>query len=250
MIRYTNKINKDINRIVRNYNQRIEYVKNKNKYGIYYVPDKINVKELKNSVTNKRDLNRRLKDLQSYNIESAKLKDGKSFSIYEYNLKKKYRDILRRDINKEMKYYETTPSRSFGRESGLKLAQTENRKYLNLVAKKYNLLNKSIEDVKLSTLIANTNMRESKFLENFKDILKFNADIYDLKGYDELLKKLENMSNDEFYEFYKRDKSLQQLLYYYNAVADLEVQEIEDITTDVQQIFDNIIENIEDIFKG
>ena len=71
-IRYDKKINQEINRTIKNFNQKIARLEKQQKDLI--LPDKITKKALKESVYTRTELKRKLKELQRYSergIEST-----------------------------------------------------------------------------------------------------------------------------------------------------------------------------------
>ena len=104
-IRYDKKITNEINKTIRNFNQKIKRLEKQERDLI--LPNKITKKELISDVSNRNELKRRLNELKRYSkrgIEETKvLKSGAKISIYEYeNLKReitRQKRLLTRQIN-------------------------------------------------------------------------------------------------------------------------------------------------------
>ena len=225
MIRYDKKTLNQVNRIVRNYNQRVDYLSRHNEYGLLYIPEKVTVKDLKNSVNTKIDLNRRLKDLQAYTKKSAQeivSKGDKSLSLYEYTIKKKYRDIARRQINQGLKFYEKNVGQSSGKKESISLARSGDRDYLNLIARKRKLLEKDIFDVSITKLQANTKSKDlQQWQENFIEMLQNTAKTY---GYDvtKIVDNLITLEPKDFDNLTKVERTLKAIIDYYKSLKDID----------------------------
>lgn len=253
MIRYDKKTLNQIKRIVNNYNRRVERISNQDKYGNYYIPEKINVSEII-ELDNKININRKLRDLQSYNKKSAEqivTKNGKSLSLYEYNLRKKYRDILRRNINKELKFYEKNYAQTRGRKESYSLARSGDRNYLNLIAKKTRLLKKDIFETDYETLYANTKQKDlNQWQNNYIKMLEDIAQTFNISGYDKIVNNLKKMNVKDFDKLTKVERTVQQIIYYYKTISDVGVNyAVENFSSDIQNLFDVLNIDIENIIN-
>lgn len=94
MIRYDSEYNKNIARVVSNFNRKIARLQTQ---GACNLPDKVSVKGLKSQFTSRGDLNRRLRELQRFGRRGAEnivMIDGKKFTEYDV-------DIFRRRLRSE-----------------------------------------------------------------------------------------------------------------------------------------------------
>ena len=92
-IRYDTELTKNIQRVVRNFNQKVDRLERINdKLGIYDLPEKVSIKALKKSVSSRKELYRKLEDLSLFsqrNIEQSMQTASGSMSRYDYELLKK-----------------------------------------------------------------------------------------------------------------------------------------------------------------
>ena len=86
-IRYDKKINSEINRVIKNFNQKISRLEKENKQLI--LPNKITKQELKENVHTRKELKRKLQELKRYSergIENTIILDsGVAISKYDYH---------------------------------------------------------------------------------------------------------------------------------------------------------------------
>jgi len=147
-IRYTPKINSEIQRVVRNYNQKVARVQKFGDSFNYSIPDKVSIKELKNHTYTIGEMRRKLKNLEMYSQRgmenTIRTKNGYNISTYEYlNLKKESRRV-KNIISREIKRLEETKPTSFGKIQSRTFAQMGDSYYTNLKDVRERL-NKDIE---------------------------------------------------------------------------------------------------------
>lgn len=104
-------------RQVRNYNRRLNYLKS---YGVQYLPENVYVRDIEETYTNTRDLNRRLKQLEKFNAINAKkivsvAGGARKMSAYSFNVlesdRKKTLAATRAEMAEiEQRFYKNNPS--------------------------------------------------------------------------------------------------------------------------------------------
>lgn len=265
-IRYDKKLNQEINKTIKNFNQKIARLEKTERDLI--LPDKISKKELKASVYNRTELRRKLKELQRYSNrgveETITTEGGVSLSKYELdNLQREARRVkanLTREINK-MKM--ETP-KVFGKKQATTFAQMGDQHYLNLQARrkaleKGNLKSLSSEQLKsYSKLLEKTSRNKRYYNSIFKDnYLQMLTDMgyfygYDNKKLDVLKDKLQNLDSNKFLDLFRNEKSIQAILEYYPNIV-LKPDEFsinpDDIREDITNLYDALINNIDDVLK-
>lgn len=82
MIRFTKDYNKEIRRIVQNYNRRVNRATKLN----LPAPSKVKVRDIKAIYYNRKDLNQRLKELELFNVKSARETNDRGETLYQANL--------------------------------------------------------------------------------------------------------------------------------------------------------------------
>lgn len=113
MIRYDKKLNNEINRIIRNFNNKIVRLSKSDRYDVF-IPDKItkeDVKEIKNNYKNRVDLRRRLKEFERFNKRHGE--DIVSFNdtlIAKYQKENitSYQRLINRRLNARQKALSTS----------------------------------------------------------------------------------------------------------------------------------------------
>ena len=150
-IRYSKKTNERIDKLVRNYNAKINRLaKSGSDLALPRKMSREAVVALKNSVSNRADLNRRLADLSSFTARGGeKLISVKGTTLpkYQYETITRYKRLLSRRINTKLKFYTEERPKNKGVKEYATYAQIGERDYLNTVAKKELLLDKKIEEL-------------------------------------------------------------------------------------------------------
>lgn len=263
-IRYDKKLTNEINRIVRNYNAKIRRLEKLDSDVI--LPDKFNkeaLKSLKGSVSNRADLRRRLKELETFTQRGAEkniVVDGTNIPKYQYQNIKRYQGLVRRRINTKIKFYETKKPTNKGEAEAATYAQMGERDYLNALAKRKMLLEKDISNLSieerekfLDLLRSNARTRSANIWKtNYLDILVDTGKTY---GFDEnklqtIEQRLSKLTPAQFDKLATSERTIQQILYYYKPIKDIGVDvAIDNLTDDALANFDNLYNNLEDILK-
>lgn len=102
MIRYDSAYNKEINRVVSNFNRKVRRLEKEERE---LLPSPVSVRNIKEQFTNRRELNMYLNDLRRFSIRGAEDVmeiQGKSYTKYQIDLfrrnLRRERDEIRRDI--------------------------------------------------------------------------------------------------------------------------------------------------------
>ena len=146
-IRYDKKLTKDIQRVVRNFNQKVDRLEKINsKLGIYDLPDKVSIKALKKSVSSRKELYRELNNLSLFSkkgmersIETA----SGSMSRYDYELLKKEQRRLKSYYTRQIHSYQNLSPRIAGKKQ-VGTLQTLGDEYLQQLKSRREYLNKEI----------------------------------------------------------------------------------------------------------
>lgn len=261
-IRYDRKINNEINRIVRNYNAKINRLTKLDRD--YSLPEKMtksSIQALKESVSNRADLRRRLEDLTSFTAKGGEkniVVNNTTIPKYQYENIKRYRKLLSRRINTKLKLYTTSKPKNRGKEEAATYAQMGDKDYLNTVAKKKLLLDKKIENLSKGELddyveLLQRNARtRSKDLwkENYIDILVDTADTYgyDKVKTDQIVRRIKNLTPTQMDKLFTSERVIQQIMYYYKPIKDLGIETaVKDMQDDALVNFDNLYNNLDEI---
>ena len=140
-IRYTNKLNKEIYRTVYEFNKKVKELE---KMDGVLVPNKISTKELKNSVYDRRELRRELKNLKLFLKPGAEqiiqtqagLTSNYDIAIFKSNLRS-----AKARVNAKIQKLYNTELYLEGKTTGQTYATMGDTRWLNLQAKKEILKN-------------------------------------------------------------------------------------------------------------
>ena len=261
-IRYDSKLNSEINKIVRNFNQKVTRLE-KNQQEL--LPTKISVRELKKSYNNRKDLKRKLRELKRFSTRGieqvVETKQGLKISKYDLINLKKENARVKRSLTMEIKRLETTSPKVLGKKQKTTFAQMGDQHYLNLVARRKALekeimnLNKA-ELERLKNLIDKTLKNKSYMNSTFKEnYLKMLTDLgyyfdYDNEKLQKLEDKLMDLSPDKFLKLFQEDKSIRAILDYYPVITNtLSGIDPDDLSGDVNSLYDSLIDNLDEVLK-
>ena len=259
-IRYDKKITNEINKTIRNFNQKIKRLEKQERDLI--LPNKITKKELISDVSNRNELKRRLNELKRYSkrgIEETKaLKSGAKISIYEYeNLKReitRQKRLLTREINV---LAGTTPT-VFGKKQVATLRQMGSMRIANLEARRKSL-EKKIEELDISGIrTLEDRLKQNRLKYQYRNIVfedSFNNKIlfnlaywtkYDKNKIKSISKKLNTLTPRQFKRLIDTEESLRRIIEYYpddfKKSPDANKKEI-------NSLYDELYNNIDDIIK-
>lgn len=264
-IRYDKKINSEINRIVNNYNSKIRRLSKTNK--AVYIPEKITrsgIKDLKESVTNRADLRRRLKELQRYSERGGeqiiKVK-GVSISRSQYKTLTSYKRLATLRINRKLKFFEENKPTSAGIEQAGTFKQLRTQEYLNTIAKKEALLDKD-----LSTLTSDREINEyiNKLKVNTRTFSPkdwqhtYVEDIFTTAGYtlgidkktiDKISKKFESLTPAQFNKLVSQEALLKSIQEIYEGIKNVGIKKTKKFYENADEIYNNLEENIDNLIS-
>jgi len=228
-IRYDKKFNREIYKVVKNFNQKIARLEKTEKDLI--LPEKMSIKDLKDNYFNRTDLRRKLKELKRYSNrgieETITTSGGVTMSKYELkNIQIESRRI-KANLTREIKKLQTTKPKNLGKLQTGTFAQMGDTHYLNLQARRKalekgdirNLTNEQLQQY--SKLLGKTRKNKeyynNVFYNNYLDML---TDLGYFYGYDNeklntLKEKLMTLNSNEFLKLFREEKSIQAILDYY-----------------------------------
>lgn len=264
-IRYDNKINQEINKTIRNFNQKIARLEKTERQLI--LPEKITKKELKQSVYTRTELKRKLKELQRYSTrgieETLKTTGGVELSKYELINLKKESARVKRNLTREINKLKMSSPTIFGKKTTSTYAQMGDSYLSNLETRRKSLEKGDItflsgEQLKqYKQLLLKTTKNKQYYNNVFKDnYLKMLTDLGYFYGYDneklnDLKNKIRNLDSENFLKLFRTEKSIQAILDYYPETEIKPTSGInyEYIKEDVINLYDALTENIDDILN-
>ena len=262
-IRYDKKLNQEINKTIKNFNQKIARLEKSERELI--LPTKITKKELKENIYNRSDLKRKLKELQRFSQrgveETITTKTGIKLSKYELNELKRESARVKRNVSHEIKRLELSKPKIFGKEQTSTFSQMGDTDFLNLVARR-KALEKDITKLnpeelsRYKKLVAKTGKNQQYMNNIFKDnYFQMLTDLgyyfdYDNDKLDKLRDKLMNLKPNDFLRLFKEDKSIRAILDYYPIVTNsFNAINPDDVKDDVVNLYDTLIDNIDEIIE-
>ena len=261
-IRYDKKLNQEINRTIKNFNQKIARLEKQDRE---LLPSKITKKDLKSGVYTRTELRRKLKELQRFGRRGAEdiieTSGGVRLTQYSYQNLKRENARIKRNITREINRLRVNKPKIFGKTQTSTFSEMGDHDYLNLVARRKALekdINKLSRDEleRFTKLIEKTGKNQqymnSIFKQNYFDMLTDLAYYFD---YDNdklniLKQKLMNLKPNDFLKLFKEDKSIRAILDYYPIVTNsFNAINPDDIKEDVINLYDNLIDNIDMILQ-
>ena len=261
-IRYDKKLNQEINRTIKNFNQKIARLEKQERE---LLPNKISKKDLKSNVYTRTELQRKLKELQRFSTRGAEdvstTSGGVRLTKYELNEIKRENARVKRNITREINRLRVEKPKIFGKKQTSTFSEMGDTDYLNLVARR-KALEKDINKLsreefeRFTKLVEKTGKNQAYmnnvFKENYFEMLTDLAYYfdYDTDKLNLLRQKLMNLKPNDFLKLFKEDKSIRAILDYYPIVSN-SFNEINpyDIKEDVINLYDNLIDNIDEIIQ-
>lgn len=267
-IRYDKKLNQEIDRTIKNFNQKIARLEKQERQ---LLPSKISKKQLKESVYTRRELQRKLKELQRFSRRGAEdiieTKGGVKLTKYELDRIKRENTRIKRNLSREINRKTKEKPKVFGKKQASTFSEMGEQEFLNLVSRR-NAINKDIEKLnekelqRLVKLLEKTSTKkkymDNIFKENYFEMFAVLGYYY---GYDadklnEIKDKLYKLRSDKFLKLFNEERAIKAILDYYPIVTEnfdmnsgLYVDRM-DYQEDVTNLYDAIYENLDDILQG
>ena len=266
-IRYDAKLNKNIQRVVRNFNQKVDRLEKINsKLGIYDLPDKISIKALKKSVSSRRELYRELDNISLFSkkgMEKSISTASGDMSRYDYELLKKEQQRLKKYYTRKIHSYENLSPRIAGKKQTGTL-QTLGDEYLQQLQSRREYLNKNISDLNKDQLENFVKSIEGSIRLEEKAVRFYNTYIDDMYvklgysiGYDKdkieyVKKRLKELTPQQFDRARRIETTLQTTEDYYVDVHSEKSlsQNKEDITRKFDLLYESIDTIVEQAKSG
>lgn len=261
-IKYNNKLNNEINRVVRNFNAKVKRLERSENDLI--LPNTISVRELKKDVTNKWELNRKLKELQLYStkgIERTVTTPG-GVTTSEYNLVRLEREQRRLStkLGKTIKDIEGIRPTVGGVPLDVTYKQMGSQRLANLKARRLNIRSKKIRQLdkeSFKSLVKTINATRAKenylsniFMDNYIDQMLFKlgyAIDYDKSKLDFIKNNMMRLNTRQFMKMFDKDLLIQSVRDFYPTVHMTDPKSFERNIEQITEIYDNLYNNIVDI---
>lgn len=255
-MRITQKTNDKIDKIVKNFNQKIARLEKLDNE--LYLPEKIKKKDLTN-ITNRQDLIKKMNELQRFSRrgieQTVELDSGLKLSRYEKNEVSIKIRTAKTKLTMKIRRLETIKPKVAGKEQDVTFAQMGDSQYMNLKAQRERLNKQKVqtmtrEDIDKYKSIALKILKKgysSVFRESYKTMVK---DIgyqinYDQDKINSILDKIDTVTDSNFLKLFNEDKAIKSVIYYYGGSG----EKIEDFSEDIKLLFDEIYTNINTIIE-
>lgn len=256
---WTSKNNLNLSKAVRNFNNKIKRLEKSERDLI--LPKRASVSDLKKEITSKWELNRKIKELQSYSKrgieETITTKGGVKISKYEYqNILKEQKRIYNK-LGRTITRIENIVPKNFGIPEDITYKQMGTQQLANLRARRESIGEVNVNKVdmeglkKLVNLLNITRAKEKYqsevFRNNYMDKMLFGLGYY--SGYDDekmnyIREKLNTLTDTQFMKAFENDLALQALRDYYPVIhKEPGARTMRRIT----DMFDELYDNIDDI---
>ena len=261
VIRYDKKLNREIRKIVTNYNAKIKRLQGKS--GLV-IPSRITIRGLKSRTRNRNDLRRLMKNLTEFTKRGGEQNitiKGRTIPRYQYKQAQRFRSLIKRRLTAREQFVKTTHPTYEGVKDRFTIAEQFDEETRNIQAQRERLLDVDYLDfspAEMSEYIMNleSNARTvnlTQWQQNYADML---LDVGYVHGIEheqlhELREKLLDLSPAQFDKLVKTESTIKQIIYYYGQVNELGV----DIPytgkehKDVISVYDSLTANIDTILK-
>ena len=258
-IRYTKNLTSNINKIIRNYNSKITRLEKAEED--YYLPEKTSLNEVKGMASNRRELNRLLRDLQRFSERGMEktitFSSGVEMSKYEAERLKLNLRLAKAKATRELKSFQTTPIKVFGIPQSTPHEYDE--AYLNLKAQREQL-DKDISKLNKRELERlETNINDLLFSYDKEELYKNNwLDMIDKLSYyggidegkkDKIIERVKKLSPSNFTKLYRNEKSIKALQELYQDVVRNKSMVDEELSNDISEVMGNFYNNLDVILK-
>ena len=261
-IRFDERLNREIAKTVRNYNAKVRRIERLRKD---YIPPRTTVNFLKSTYSNRSDLLRELKRLQSFSNRGAeeiiKIKGGAETTRFDYQNLKAQLALQKRRLTLQIKRLEQTVPKVYGKKQAVNYATMGSEELSNLKARRkrlerMNLRKISQEEYKKAQQLIE---KESKFLtekavtwyNSYFDILNHSAYMlnYDQEKIDYIKQQLAKIKPEDFTRMTDTEKIFNFIKDYYLIqklkAGVLSTEDAETLRTAFDLLYNSIDEYVE-----
>lgn len=237
MIRYDSEYNKNIQRVVSNFNRKVARL---NRAGNIGIPEKVSVRELKSRFVTRSEMNQYLRDLQLFSkrgSENLVTINGKQFTQYDVDLFRRRLRGERRRLTKEIQRAESYKSK-YPMQHDIYTSSMKARRSA-LSGKWADIITTSVREQ-----LAQEPYKRSMIYDNYLEILF--QDAYQM-GYDDkkinyIKEKLMELSPRKFMQALEGDPNIQYIFDYYHSLTRTSQADPNGLDA-----FDQLYENIDEI---
>lgn len=257
MIRYDKRLNREIERTIRNFNAKVKRLEKKSHEAL---PAYESVTNLKSDYTSRYELKRKLKELQRFSKRGAeeivRTKGGAvTTRWYLSEIKREQRTMLKRK-QKELEKLQSSTKKMFGKPS-----YAMGSEEISNVKASINLLKKDVTSLKpskfkqISGQILNLAVKDlSKrwnLYNNIGDIFMHVTEMAGCESYkvDKVFNTLSKLSFNEWNNMYEKEHVFTILLETYTDIKLASANTYESTAQEIRDIIDMLYENIDEMVK-
>ena len=259
--KFSKENNRELQKAINNFNAKIKRLENVDRE--IGIPEKENIKAIKDRINSKWDLNREINRLKRFTKRNAenliKNKSGVVMTTWEFeNIQREQKRLNARLLRDIERYSNITPT-EFGKSQKITYAQIGDERLTNLRARQKAISNKSVmklnrEQLKnLQSLLNKTSAiyRKDKqvFYNNFLDGTLLNT-AYFIGYNNEKIKyikdKLNELSPSQFTKAFEQEQALKDIQLRYDLTKEDGISP-EILENDITPLLNNLYENIDQI---
>lgn len=261
-IRYDAKLNKEINRVVRNFNNKINRLKKED--SSLLLPETVSVRGLKSEMFSRKDMIRKLKDLERFSIRGMEntitTEGGVDISKYEYDLIKRESRRIKSYLTRQLKTVSNITPTVAGVPQDATYSEMGSQQVANLIARREALEKGSIAKMSnaglkdfISLLNKNRqrmNYQTNIFRDNYMNKMLFNLGYfigYDKDKINDIKAKMNELSDKQFMEMFNTDLLIQSIRDFYNESHNADPTEN---AVDLTVLYDELYKNIDSIIEN
>ena len=261
-IRYDKALNQEINRVVRNYNNKIQRLKKTDSSLI--LPETVSVRGLKKEMFSRKDLRRKLKDLELYSIRGMEktitTEGGVDISRYEYNLLQRESRRVKSYLTRQLNIVSNITPTIAGELQDATFAEMGSQQVANLIARREALEKGSIMKMSRSQLSEYTrllnknrqrmNYQTNIFRDNYMNKMLFNLGYfigYDNDKINAIKEKMNTLSDKQFLKMFDTDLLIQSIRDFYNESHNADPSAN---AADLTVLYDELYENVNNIVEN
>lgn len=250
-IRFDDKLNNEIRKVVDSYNKRVRRAESK---GLKYLPSKQSIRDIKDEFkgqsATRRELRNRLRELQRFNqrlaSQTVTLESGEKTSRYNLRQAQIRKNRTKRVIDKKIEEQENIVANMkteqyLGSKSRLSMLRNIKNKLLKSISSRDEIrsinaeFNREFSPARLDT-----------FYDNYFDIIDKQVEFieYDKDKYDYIKKRLKSIDPDTLLKITNNEPHFKMALVLYKEKGKYNAEDAENIETLYNYLYENIDEII------
>ena len=214
MVKFDADYNSEIARTVSNFNRKVARLQ---KAGRSHLPSKVSIRTVKSQLSNRRDLNTYLRDLQRFSRRGAEnivTIGGKDYTAYEV-------DVFKRTLRRERARVDKNLARAILEQNAHPMQHNIYKANLQTRRQALSANWKDIIGSKFGTRLTEEAMKRTQIYDNYLEILF--QDAYQLGFEDEKIEYIKNkllrLNPKDFVSALEDDPNIQYIFEYYHALT-------------------------------